>query len=235
MKRTTAAAIFVTSIVVFPAAVKSQPADLPNVSPASRKTDLKDSVKDDAKKDLAQLIDFMMKNGNDLKIGENLAPVIGLPGAMPAKSKSVRDKSQGKERNALNCLVIYEETADASTSEGKKPTCVYLMKVTESPRVKNSQYFRVNLDGRLERVLTSRTRKDDNGAIIPGSGVALDDDLESSAVRKSYAAEMRELKAWLKVQIKAQKKLAAKKSTVSAAKPEGNGTPGAVLAASATR
>jgi hypothetical protein len=223
MKRTTAAAIFVTSIVVFPTAVKTRAADLPNVSPASRKTDLKDSVKDNAKKDLTQLIDFLMKHGLDGKIGENLAPVIGLPGPMPMKGQTIRNNISGKERNALNCTVIYEETADPSVPNGKKPSCVYLVKITESPRVKDSQYFRINLDGRLERVLTSRGKKDDSGALIPGSGVALDDDLESSAVRKTFAAEMRELKAWLKV----QQKLVAKKSPASAAKS------GAVAAANA--
>lgn len=218
MKRPTTRAIFIASIVVFPTAVKTRAADLPKVSEATRKTDLNDSVKDDAKKDLAQLIGYMMKNGLDGKIGENLAPAIGLPGPMPMKAQSIREKISGKERNALNCAVIYEESAGAPGADGKKPTCVYLMRVTDSPRVKDSQYFRVNLDGQLEKVVTQRIKKDDDGKIIPGSGVVLDDDMESSAVRKAYTAEMRELKAWLKAQLKAQKKLEAKKATASAAK-----------------
>lgn len=201
VKYTATATVFVVSMVVFAADVKTQAADLPNVNPAARKTDLKGSAKDNAaKKDLAQIIDFMMKNGNDIRIGENLAPVIGLPRSMPAKSKNIRNKINGKERDALNCAVIYEETDDSSASGGKKPVCIYLMKVTESPRFQDAQYFRINLDGRLEKVVTNRAKKDDDGKIIPGSGIALDDDLDSSAVRKTFAAEMREVKAWLMAQ-----------------------------------
>jgi len=219
MKRATAAAIFVFSIVVFPTAVKTRAADLPNVSPSSRKTDPKDSVKDKAKEELAQLIDFMLKNGQDGTIGEASATLIGLAGPLPAKGQNIRNRINGKERDALNCFLIYEDVPGTTTTEGKKLTCVYLMRVTESPRVSDTQHFRVSLDGRLEKVATNRAKKGGDGKVIPGSGVALDDDLDSSAVQKTYAAEMRELKAWLKVQLKAQKKLDAKKATAGAAKP----------------
>lgn len=227
MKRATAAAIFVISIVVFPTAVKTRAADLLNVSQAARKADLKDSVKDTAKKDLAQLIDFVTRNGENGRIGENLAPAIGLSGPMPMTVQTIRNKISGKERDALNCAVIYEETADAASPEGKKPMCVYLMKMAETGRTTTAQYFRINLDGKLEKVVTNRGKKDDEGKRIPGSGVTLDDDMDSSAVRKTYATEMREVKAWLKAQLKAQKKLDAKKTTASAAKS------GAVASASA--
>jgi hypothetical protein len=180
------------------------------------KADLKDSVKDSDKKDLAQLIDFLLKNGNDVQIGEDLGLAIGLPGARPAKSKAVRNKINGKDRDALNCALIYEETTDASVPGSKKPTCIYLMKVADSPRIKVSQFFRINLNGQLERVITNRAKRDDEGKIIPGAGVELDDDKDSSAVRKTYTAELHEVRAWLKQQLK----LAAKTTTASAAKPE---------------
>lgn len=175
----------------------------------STKSDLKDSVKDTDKKDLAQLLDVMMKVGREGRMGENLAPVIGLPGPLPMKAANIRNIYQGKDRDALNCLLIYEEVADSSASAGKRPMCIYLMKITESPQFQDAQYFRISLDGKLEKVVTNRGKKDDNGQLIRGSGTPSDDDIDSAVVRKTYAAEMRELKAWLKT----QQKLLAKAGT----------------------
>lgn len=209
-----AAAIFVFSIVAIHNTVKTHAADLPNVSQTSPADTLKDSIKDTAKKDLAQVIEYMMQNGADGKVDKNLAPEIGLSGPMPMKAANIRTKKDGDNREALNCTVFYEVTPGDSGADDKKPTCMYLMKVTEGKSVKDHQWFRVNLDGKLEKVVTSRVQKDESGAVVRGSGVTIQDDMDSPTVQKTFAAEMREVKIWLK----AQKKLAAKKASPAKAK-----------------
>ncbi len=213
MRRPTVALLFVASIAAFPAAVKTHAADLPNVSPNSRKADLKDSVKD-TQNEFKQIVDFMMRNGIDSRYGENLGPVVGLPGARPAKGNNIRSREYGKERGLLNCDVAYDESPEATEYDGKRPICVFVQTSKVSGQNKESRYFRLSLDGRLERVILGRSKLDENGKGIRGSAVNTDEDINSPEVKKALAAEMADLRQWLKQ----QKKLVAKKATASAAK-----------------
>lgn len=222
MRRPTATLLFVASIAAFSPAVKTRAADLPNVSPDSRKADLKDSVKDN-KSEFKQIVDFVMQNGLDIRYGENFGPVLGLPGARPAKSDNVRSKKFDKKRGGLNCTVVYEESPEAAEYAGKRPICIVLEVGKLSGQGSENRYYRLSLDGQLEKVLLSRIKRDENGKVIRGSGVGTDEDVNSPEVKKAFAAEMADVRQWLKQ----QKKIIAKKSTASAGKS------GAMAAASA--
>lgn len=222
MTRPTVAILFVASIAAFPAAVKTRAADLPNVSPDSRKADLKDSVKDN-KNEFKQIVDLLMRNGLDSRFGDNLAPVVGLPGARPIKGDNVRSKKSGKNRGSLNCAIAYEESSEAAEYDGKRPIYIFLQTRKVMGQDSESRYYRLDLDGRLEKVTLMRGKNGEDGKAIRGSGINTDEDINSPAVKKAFAAEMADVRQWLKQ----QKKIIAKKSTASAAKS------GAMAAASA--
>lgn len=211
MRRMAVAILFVASIAAFPAAVKTRAADLPNVSPGSRKTDLKDSVKDN-KNEFKQLVDFMMRNGLDTSYGENVGPAIGLPGARPAKGDNIRSKKFDKKRGGLNCAVVYEESPEAVEYEGKRPICIVLSVPKLSEQGTDIRYYRLSLDGQLEQVVLSSFKRDENGKVIRGSAINTDNDVNSPEVKTAFAAEMADVRQWLKQ----QKKLDAKKSTAAA-------------------
>lgn len=223
MRRPATAAILLASIVVFPAAVKTRAADLPNVSQAARKADLKDSVKD-TKNEFKQIVDFMMRNGIDGHYGENLAPAVGLPGARPVKGDNIRSKKFDKKRGGLNCSVVYEESPEATEYGGKRPICIFLSTAKLSGQESEGRYYKLSLDGHLERVALVRDKRDENGKGVRGSAVWTDVDVNSPEVKKAFAAEMADVRQWLKQ----QKKVIAKKATASTAK---SGTPAATGAA----
>lgn len=229
MKRPTAAILFVVSIAAFPAAVKTRAADLPNLSPGSRKIDLKDSVKD-TKNEFKQIVDFMMRNGQDSRYGENLGPAVGLPGARPVKGDNIRSKKFDKKRGGLNCTVVYEESPEATEYDGKLPICIFLTVLKPSGQESENRYYRLSLDGQLEKVTLVRDKRDENGKGVRGSAVWTDEDVNSPEVKKAFASEMADVRQWLRVQLKAQKKLDAKKSTASAAKSGAVATAGAAPA-----
>lgn len=213
MNRPTVAILFIASIVVFPATVKTRAADLPSVSPDSRKADLKDSVKDN-KNEFKQLVDVMMRNGLDIRYSENFGPAIGLPGARPAKSDNIRSKKFDKKRGGLNCTVVYEESPEATEYAGKRPICIVLEVPKLSEQGSENRYYRLSLDGQLEKVLLSRLKRDENGKVIRGSATGTDEDINSPEVKKALAAEMADVRQWLKQ----QKKIIAKKAPANAAK-----------------
>lgn len=215
MKIPTGITFLALSIAAISAAVKAHSAEQPVFNRPS-KSALHDSIKDNNKHDLAEIIEVIMKKGLDGTIGENLAPVIGLPGPMPMKAAAIRNVFKGDNRDALNCAVIYEESPES----GKKPTCVYLMKISENSKSADAQFFRIDLDGKLEKVVNSHGAKDANGKRIRGAGVATAADMNSPAVRKTYAAEMKAVKAWLKEQKVAMAKKAPVDDVRAAAEKE---------------
>lgn len=171
-----------------------------NQDKSSAASGLKDSVKDS--KEFPILVDVLMKSGTDGKIGSNLAPVIGLPKAMPT-----RDQAVWKGDDMRGCLIVYEETSDSDSKVGgRRPYCAYIVKTMRSGRDNQVRYFRVDLNGKLEKVVVSRSKRDENGKAVRGSGVKFDEDINSPEVRKAFDAEM---KFWLKDWLKKERKKAA--------------------------
>jgi hypothetical protein len=166
-----------------------------------------------SKNDIAQLIDVLLKSGEDSLVKEHLAPAIGLPGPMPVKSQTISDEHHGRDLNGHECFLVYKQSEDATGSQSKRPFCIYLHRHKISGHDDESQYFRINLDGQLDKVVMILGKRDDDGKIVPGAGIARDQDIESSESKKEFAVEMAGMKKWLKTQ---QKLLAAKSASPAA-------------------
>jgi hypothetical protein len=186
-----------------------------NKDKSSTKTALKDSVTDQ-RKGVAQLIATVLKSGTNDDVGSNLAPVIGLPKAMPTKDVELAISQRNNDSEKRRCFVVYENTeSTAPATEEKRAVCAYIVKIKRSGLDKETRYFRIDLNGKLEKVVLSQTKYDESGKVVRGSGVKFDQDIDSPEVKKTFEAEM---KFWLKDWLKKEQKDAAKKSA-SAAKP----------------
>lgn len=199
------------SMSALPNLVNGQPQSLSSVNKhkSSNKSELKDSVKDE-KAGMAKLVEIMLANGSDATITNNLAPVIGLPKSMPAKRQElvISDNANGVEKRA--CYVIYEKVHSTEPkSQEMRPVCAYVIKSKRSGLDSQTRYFRVDLNGKLEKVVLSQGKFDTAGQPIRGSGVKFDQDIDSPEVKKTFEAEM---KFWLKDWLKKEKKAAAKTS-----------------------
>lgn len=186
-----------------------------NKDKSSTKSDLKDSVKD-AKTDFAQLIFAVLKNGTNEKIGSNFAPIIGLPKAMPVMDVGATISNRRAVKETRRCFVAYEEVENPDSENGvKRALCVYVMKTKRSGLDKQEHYFRIDLNGKLEKVVLSKSKYDEAGKIVRGSGVKTDLDINSPEVKKAFDAEMN---FWLKDWLKKEQKNAAKKTADAATK-----------------
>ncbi len=183
--------------------VNARAAETPNFNQASKKTDLKDSLSD-RKSEMDQLVDLLLKNGDEFNFKEHIAAAIGLPGPMPSKVATVVKKERTVEHGfdsfARLCYLVYENPSEASAQGGKRPVCVYLRKHVVSGYDDADLYFRVNLDGRLEKVVTVQSKRDVDGKAVGGSAIPSEQDIESSESKKSFATEMAEMRKWLKAQ-----------------------------------
>jgi hypothetical protein len=121
-------------------------------------------------------------------------------------------KQGGYDHFARVCILVYDSPPDTPAQSSRRPQYVYLRKHVVSGFDDDDQYFRVNLDGHLEKIVTIHGKRDADGKVVRGSGVPSEQDIQSSESKKSFAVEMAEMKKWLKV----QKKLLA---TVNATKP----------------
>jgi len=166
-----------------------------------------------SKDDLAQLIDFLLKNGDESSFKSHLAPAIGLPSAMPVKVETISEVQHGKDKSLHECYLVYEQTPNDSLTQGKRPVCLYIKRQTTSGHDDEAKFFRISLEGQLEKVVMILSKRDNDGKIIPGGSVAREQDIESSETKKEFAAEMSATKKWLKT----QQKLLAARSTSPAA------------------
>ncbi|MBI4060654.1 MAG: hypothetical protein HY403_04420 [Elusimicrobia bacterium] len=151
---------------------------------------------------VTQFIDIVLKNGTDSNISSILAPIIGLAKTMPMKKKEVvmSEQDNGFEKRA--CYVIYEN-AD------QHAVCAYFVKIKRSGLDKQTHYFRIDLNGNLEKAVLSQSKFDEAGKVIRGSGVKFDQDINSPEVRKTFEAEMN---FWLKDWLPKERRAAAKKA-----------------------
>jgi hypothetical protein len=160
--------------------------------------------------EVTQLIEALLKNGADGNIGKNLAPVIGLPKPMPMKQQEIVMSERASDFERRACFVIYENIAGpAQDPDEKRPVCAYILKSKREGTNHQVRYFRIDLTGKLEKAILSRSKIDSNGKGVRGSGVKTDLDIESSEVKKNFEAEM---KFWLKDWLKKQPKAPAKKA-----------------------
>ena len=199
------------SIAALPGLVNGQTPSLTSVNKdkSSSKSDLKDSVKD-AKIGITQLIAITLKNGTNSNIASTLAPVIGLPNAMPMRKQEVVVSKRDNDFEERACYVIYENVESTTPADDeKRAVCAYIVKIKRSGLDKETRYFRIDLNGKLEKVVLSKSKYDEAGKIVSGSGVKTDQDIDSPEVRKTFEAEM---KFWLKDWLKKEQKNAAKKT-----------------------
>jgi len=171
-----------------------------------------DSIKD-GKDDVTRLIQVLMESGDDQKIGPNIAPIVGLSHAMATKAGLIRISADGETKENRQCHVTYEITGD-KTSDGKRPAHIFLTRGKRFPGGNESRYFKVALDGRLEKVIATSGKRDENGKPIPDSLKSVDEDINSPEVKEAFNAEMAIWTGdWLK------KKQAAVSKKSASAKP----------------
>lgn len=212
MKRATVRlAILALSMPLITTTVKAEDKVLPSIS----KEPLKDSVKGE-QGEVSKLVQTLMTSGRDGKYVNGHAQAVGLDGPMPIKATMV---PVGRE--ARKCQIVYEP--DEAT--GNRPFCVYFLRAKKTPTDFEERFYRVSLDGRLEKVITLKGKLDENGNGIRESRSRVEEDMASPAIKKAFKTEMT---FWLKDWLKKQQKLDAKKTPASAAKSP------AMAAASAT-
>jgi len=199
------------SITALPILVNGQAQSLSSVNQdnSSNKSTLKDSVKD-THAHFAQFIEVLMKSGTDGQIGSNFAPVIGLSKPMPTKDVDIVIRQKGGESEKRGCFVVYEKiTGNSAGADEKRPECAYFAIYKRTGTERQARYFRIDLTGKLEKVVLSQGKYDSDGKVIRGSGVKTDLDINSPEVKKTFDAEM---KFWLKDWLKKQQKVPAKKA-----------------------
>lgn len=204
------------SIAAMPVLVNGQDKSLSVVNKDNSSNDgvLKDSVKE-TKRDFSTFVDVLMKSGVDTKVGPNMAPTLGLPKALPAKNRALSNFPKAEKGEMRTCSLVYEKDS-GSTDPTNRPFCVLLMRSKRSGLDNQVRYYRVSLDGILEKVVVTRGKYDADGNPVRGSGVKFDEDINSPEVKKAFDAEM---KFWLKDWLKKEQKAAAKPASPPAAAP----------------
>ena len=197
MKYPTVAIFFVAlSIAIIPAAVKAQNASPPQAS-ARHESDLKDSVKS-GESDFPKLVRALLASGREVEIRDGFAQVIGLD--QPAHSKLAAEPFGAEARK---CSVVYA----ADDTGNDRAIYLYVMREKKTKHDILGRYFRVSLDGKLEKAVTLRNKLDENGKAIAEGRSKFDEDIDSPEIRKIFKTDMA---FWVKDWLKKQQKLMAK-------------------------
>lgn len=200
-------AIVLSMTVVIPL-VNASAEDSPTVNLSQKNANTQGSVKD-TKGAFSRLVQAVLNIGEQTEFPNGFAQAIGLSEPMPVKRCHVKLSDDGKVLEERHVFVVY------SNKESAGPVCMYLMKGHVSKHERKQEFFRVSLDGQLEKVVMLQNKRGDNGESLAEGRARFEEDLDDSAVRKTFQTEMNYwLKVWLKNQRKA--KVATAKLTESA-------------------
>ena len=184
--------------------VNASAEDLPIGNRSIHKAAHKESVKNRTT-DLEKLIAVLLKTGDNSPLPETLSQQIGLSGTPPTKGRDFTvPRDDGIERR--ECTIVLSD----DQSGKQRPSCIYIQHKVVSGHDGESHYYRMNLEGKLEKASVLQTKFDDAGRIVPGSGVSTDKDIDSPEIKKAFNAELAYwTKDWVKAEKKAQARAAA--------------------------
>ncbi len=132
-----------------------------------------------------------MASGTPGRVPAPIAGLIGVPEDFPTSNLRLTEE-QTTDRTYHLFKVLTEKPSDLADA---KPVGLALMTDYRWPGNVESYWFRASLDGKLEKVIFSPGKLDAQGQSINGSGTAIDQDVNSSEVRKRF---QHELDLWLK-------------------------------------
>ena len=207
--RSTTTLFILGSMAVFLSAVKTSAESLPSAN--QTRPILKDSV-NDSKDDMSRLVQVVMTSGEDKDIPNGAAQAIGLSEPMSSKRCHVSIKGSGHLGDDRDIQVVY--AVDTPGDEEHHPVCIYLKRGHGAGHDSKSQFFRVSLDGQLEKVVTLQNKLDDDGQPLREGRERFEEDINSPDIQRVFNTEMT---YWLKNWLKKQGKLRAKAAPAASA------------------
>lgn len=168
----------------------------------------KDSV-NDPKGIYSRLVEYLQKKGANDKLDDMItASNLGFTTEMPVKTVIAVDTPRNiKGWQHHECAVVF--SSDSPSAQYKNPTCIVVYATQSKGRECKGYWFRLSLNGKLEKAILTVGKNDESGYPIRGTGVQTDQDIASAEVKKAYAEEM---SYWTKDWLKEQEKAAAKNS-----------------------
>jgi hypothetical protein len=204
--------------------VNARAAENPSFNPSPRKDTLKDSIKS-LNNDFSRLLNYLTTAGGTDRLKPGLAQLIGLTGEPPVKGlDNSTPHADGREYHECS-MVLPEDSASGTPSEGR-PICLYFNKMVSSGPNVESHWYRVSMEGKLEKAVIHYNKLDENHEGIPGADSTVPEDIASPKVQKAFKAEMA---FWLK-DLDKKKREAATGKGASTAPPANTNTPAAAAA-----
>lgn len=128
-----------------------------------------------------------LRDGAEYTI-RHLGPRLGLPAEAPGKVLEVPPEKAGQTGHG--CDVLLDKAG-----EGARPIGLLLMTQTRSSTEAVTSNFRLEMDGTLKKAFLGKTRLDEAGNVVRGSGTGEALDISSPEVLRQARAE---LDFWLK-------------------------------------
>lgn len=147
----------------------------------------------------AQLVEFLQRAGkddilDDMKTAERL----GFSTEMPVRVVEVDTPRSIKGWRHRETAVVYAPSDQSSDSpSARTPVCVYFYQTKATGHDNKGYWFRLSLQGTLEKALLTIGKNDDAGTPIRGSGVQIEQDIESAEVKKAFDAELSYWTDWI--------------------------------------
>lgn len=209
MKRMTfRVGILILSMPFVTSSVKAQNTTSPSFKQDNvrRETAHKDSTKNDPN-ELSKLIQTVMASGGDGQYRNGHAQAAGLDRPMLLKGIAI-PISDGIRR----CQVIYEP----DESSGNRPVYVYLLRSKKKIHEGAERYYRLSLDGKLEKAITLHNKIDDQGKLLSEGRSRVEEDITSPDIKMAFKTE---LTFWLNDWLKKLAKHDTKKEPADTVKP----------------
>jgi hypothetical protein len=170
-------------------------------------TSASSALEKDTKRDLSRLIQVILKSGTERDFPNGFAQAVGLDTPMPTKKVHVALSGHGWIGDDRDFHVVYAVEPLASGQNSMRPICLYLKRGHGTKHFNDCHYYRVSLDGKLEKSVTLRVNLGEDGMPEKEGKARFEEDIETPEIQKSFKNEMA---YWLNDWLMKQPKVATK-------------------------
>lgn len=141
---------------------------------------------------------ILSRSGEDGVLNDPVAKFLEIEDNSPERSDDVYEKRNGTDLEGASCALLYPKKQSTDNQQPHQPSHFLLYRARRKKDNQVDYYFRVSLDGKLEKAVCANIHFDSEGKVIHDDNAVGAVDIDSPEIKAMFSEELTQLKKWLK-------------------------------------